>query len=55
MGDVLTLTVYRQGSTLELTLTVGEQIQSALEQEENAQQSQSNQFFPGWGYGGFGR
>ena len=55
VGDVLTLTVYRQGSTLELTLTVGEQIQSALEQEENAQQSQSNQFFPGWGYGGFGR
>ena len=28
IGDTLKLTVYRQGSTLELTLTVGEQIQS---------------------------
>ena len=55
VGDVLTLTVYRQGSSLELTLTVGEQIQSALEQEEKSQQSQSSQGFPGWGYGGFGR
>ena len=31
VGDQLKLTVYRRGSTLELTLTVGEQIQSALE------------------------
>ena len=29
IGDVLTLTVYRQGKTIEITLTVGEQIQSA--------------------------
>ena len=28
IGDTLKLTVYRQGSTLELTLTIGEQIQS---------------------------
>ncbi len=31
VGDTLKLTVYRQGETLELTLTVGEQIQSANE------------------------
>lgn len=30
-GDVLKLTVYRQGGTMELTVTVGEQIQSAKE------------------------
>ncbi len=31
IGDTLTLTVYRQGETLELSLTVGEQVQSANE------------------------
>lgn len=51
VGDILTLTVYRQGKNIELTLTVGEQIQSALEQE-NTQQGQQNTpgKFP-WGYG----
>ena len=50
-GDILTLTVYRQGKTIELTLTVGEQTQSALE-KESTQQSQQNSpgIFP-WGYG----
>ena len=46
VGDTLVLTVYRQGSTMELTLTVGEQIQSAL--EENKQPAQSGSIFP-WG------
>ena len=31
VGDVLNLTVYRRGATIDLTLTVGEKIQSALE------------------------
>ena len=33
-GDILTLTVYRQGQTLTLTLEVGEQVQSALPQNQ---------------------
>ena len=51
-GDSLTVTVYRQGKTLELTVVVGEQIQSALE-EESSTPSQGGQF-PGWGFGSFG-
>ncbi len=39
VGDVLTLTVYRRGSYLELTLTVGEQIQSAIREQTNTQQN----------------
>ena len=38
-GDTLHLSIYRQGQTLELTVTVGEQIQSALANEETTQQS----------------
>lgn len=38
-GDKLTLTVYRQGETLTIEVTVGEQIKSALEE----QQTQTNQ------------
>lgn len=52
-GDTITLTVYRQGETLEITLEIGEQIQSALaneEQTDNTQQSQQNYSY---GYGGF--
>lgn len=50
VGDVIALTVYRQGETLEISVTVGEQIQSALENENNQQQnSQGN--YP-WGSGG---
>ena len=37
VGDTFTLTVYRKGSTLEMTLTVGEQIQSAKEQTSQSQ------------------
>ena len=54
IGQVLKLTVYRQGSSMELTLTVGEQIQQATQQEtQQQQQSSGNGFqdFPFWGYG----
>lgn len=40
-GDELTLTVYRQGQTLELTVTVEEQVQAAI--QENGQATQQNQ------------
>ena len=43
VGDVLKLSIYRKGQTLEIPVTVGEQIQSALEQE--SQQSQSKGHF----------
>lgn len=48
-GDKLVMEVFRQGVTVEITITVGEQIQSAT-QEEQAQQSQQSiqGFFP-WG------
>ena len=58
-GDELKLTVYRQGETLELTVTVGRQIQSAnasTATESSSQSSQNSQGysgfgrFPGWGY-----
>ena len=54
VGDELTLSIYRQGEILDIPLTVGEQIQSALANEEskaNSQQSQGAQSFgrfPGW-------
>ena len=51
-GAELKLTVYRQGETLEITVTVGEKIQSALEDKQQAQvqqQSSQRQFsFPGF-------
>ena len=60
IGDVLKMTVYRQGNTLELEVTVGEQIQSAT-QETNTTTSNDSQstlpfspdtfeFFP-WSFG----
>ena len=61
-GDELTLTVYRQGETLTLTVTVGRQVQSANEESESVQQqsskssqgSQGYGTFPfGWGFGGY--
>ena len=51
-GDELTLSVYRQGETLELTLTVGEQSKSALEATSNQQSQQ--QTMPNYGGGFFG-
>ena len=61
-GDELTLTVYRQGETLTLTVTVGRQVQSANEESQTVQQqssrssqgSQGYGAFPfGWGFGGY--
>lgn len=51
-GDELTLSVYRQGETLELTLTVGEQTKSALEATSNQQSQQQTN--PNYGGGFFG-
>ncbi len=55
VGDQLVLTVYRQGQTIEVTVTVGEEVQSALAEEESGtQQSPSNQGGFPWGFGGYG-
>ena len=43
IGDTITLTVYRQGITMTLELTIGEQIQSATEDNTQQSSSQSNQ------------
>lgn len=50
-GDVLRLTLWRQGQTLEVDLTVGEKIQTAVE-EENQQQEQQ-QSIPNFSWGGW--
>ena len=42
IGDTLKLTVYRQGSSIELEITIGEQIQSATQQAQTQQQQQSS-------------
>ena len=49
-GQQLQLKIYRQGQTLDITIDVGEKIQTALEQEQTQQQSQQNypNTFP-WG------
>ena len=39
-GDELKLTIYRQGQTIELTVTVGERVQNALGEDNQSQQSQ---------------
>lgn len=57
VGDTLNVTVYRQGQTLNMTVTVEEQIQPAIQEEtQPVQQSQSSSgqgnfpfgFFGGW-------
>lgn len=53
IGDTLTMTVYRQGSTMELTVTVGEQVQSALANEQT-QQAASDSQSGGWNNYPFG-
>ena len=52
VGDQLTVTVYRQGETVELTVEIGEQVQSAMEQPAETQEQQQQSQFPifGWGY-----
>ncbi len=50
VGDTVTLTVYRQGETVEVTVTIGEQIQSV----ENEKQDSGSSGYPGnfpWGRG----
>ena len=42
VGDTLTLTVYRQGKTISIDVTVGEQVQSALANEDARQNSQQS-------------
>ena len=54
VGDTLSMTVYRQGTTLELTVTVGEQIQSALANEQTQQDAASGTN-DGWNDLPFGR
>lgn len=57
-GDTVTLTVYRQGESIELTLEIGEQVQSALANEQEQEQTQQPQqsygygTFPFFGFGG---
>ena len=47
IGEALTMTVYRQGETLEITVTVGEKIKSALAEETaQATQQSSRSGFP---------
>ena len=62
LGDELTLSVYRQGKEMELTLTVGEKTQDALPQTDSTQSSQDNsqqqqqdgqQYGYSYGQGGF--
>ncbi len=36
IGDTVTVTVYRQGETLEITVTIGEQIQSTVSESEDS-------------------
>ena len=57
IGDELTISIYRQGESLTITITVGEPIQSALAKEENqqAQTIPQGQFVqPGNPFGSFG-
>ena len=57
-GDVLKMTVYRSGSTVEIEVTVGEKVQSALaneQTEQNEQYQQNQQGESQYGYGnGYG-
>ena len=50
-GDKLTLSIYRQGETLSVTVEIGEQQTSAL---ANEQQSSQQQTMPNGGFFGFG-
>lgn len=51
-GDKLTLTVYRQGETLTITVEIGEQTTDALQQQSSQQQSSSQSFPNIFGFGG---
>ena len=45
-GDTVKLTVYRRGQTLEISVTIGEQIQSATKQKQPASSGQGYYPFP---------
>ncbi len=47
IGDVITLAVYRQGNTIEVTVTIGEQIQSVENEKED---NSSSGYYP-WSRG----
>ena len=50
VGQQILFSVYRQGETMEITVDVGEQIQSALDEVQEQQRPQQN--YPGsfpWG------
>ncbi len=51
-GDKLTLSVYRQGQTLTVTVTVGEQTTSALANQQQQQQQQQQTMPDIFGFGG---
>ena len=53
-GDVLHLTLWRKGSTIELDLTVGEQIQSGITEEPQQSQEQGSSEIPGFPFFGWG-
>ena len=53
-GDVLHLTLWRKGSTIELDLTVGEQIQSGITEEPQQGQEQGSSEIPGFPFFGWG-
>ncbi len=44
IGDAVTLTVYRQGQTIEIIVTIGEQIQSTDENKHNSSSSNSGNY-----------
>ena len=48
IGQQIRMSVYRQGQTLELTVSVGEKIQTALEEEQQQSQQSAPGGFP-WG------
>ncbi len=52
VGQVLKFTVYRQGESLDLEITVGEQIQNAID-EKPQQQQNGYQNFPFRGFGNY--
>ena len=45
VGQQIVFSIYRQGETLKITVDVGEQIQSALDEQRGQQQTQ--QGYPG--------
>ena len=51
-GDTLDLEVYRKGQSIQIILTVEEQVQSTTsqqQQQQEQQQQQGPQYYPGWG------